>query len=121
MPEEIWEKIFMLTKEFPSSILRATLGVTSAQFQRKLDEYSIKLSGQQKAAPLADLSFYEIPKPKISSAPLYQPAKALATNTLIVEFCRADGRMMKIHTTTDSFAELMRAFFELSRSTELPQ
>jgi hypothetical protein len=46
-----------------------------------------------------------------SFAQAFEADIPLATNTLIVEFCRADGKIMKIHTTTESFSALMKAFF----------
>jgi len=30
---------------------------------------------------------------------------------LVVEFCRSDGQIMKIHTTQDSISTLMQSFF----------
>ena len=41
----------------------------------------------------------------------YKPAEAFTTTTSVVELYRPDGMMMKIHFTTDRFAELLRAFF----------
>jgi hypothetical protein len=77
------------------------------QFRRKLDELRPSAQPQQAFRP-PHIDFCEA-----KEAPLnhYKPARIPATNTLVVEFCRADGRIMKIHTTTDSFAELMKAFF----------
>jgi len=51
--------------------------------------------------------------PKKSS---YQPQSLPSGKTLVVEFCRADGRVMKIHTTQDSIPTLMKAFYAEDKS-----
>lgn len=107
IPDDIWESIFALVDKYPDLPVCNVLGVTKMQFQRKMDE-------------LRSSAVLPIPSPKIpvmdfceakEATPSYKPDRIPATNTLIVEFCRSDGRIMKIHTTTDSFAELMKAFF----------
>lgn len=79
------------------------------QFQRKLDEHTPHAATQNQKTHKTPIDFCEAKDTPSSS--LYKPARIPATNTLVVEFCRADGRIMKIHTTTDSFSELMKAFF----------
>lgn len=115
IPESIWQQIFVLLEKFPESTLRAATGISSNQFRRKLQERAEGMNNTSsipKVSSPAHIDFCEVKTSKsISQAALYKPAKILATNTLIVEFCRADGQIMKIHTTTDSFAELMKAFF----------
>jgi hypothetical protein len=100
-----------LLNKFPESTICAALGISKMQLHRKIDER--RSSVPSKPAKLhthkpPHVDFCEAKEPQ---PPLYKPAKIPATNTLIVEFCRADGHIMKIHTTTDSFAELMKAFF----------
>ena len=112
MPEEIWDLIFELSEKFPTSTICAAAGVNTTQFRRKLDERMAYSNSHNKIDPLEDLDFCEVATGKLTADPsMYKPEKIPATNTLIVEFCRADGQIMKIHTTTDSFAELMQAFF----------
>lgn len=109
IPDALWKNIFTLLNQFSIQILCATLGISKMQFQRKLDEHtSLAITKNQQASrpPMDFCEAREAPP----SLP-YKPARIPATNTLVVEFCRADGRIMKIHTTTDSFAELMKAFF----------
>lgn len=109
IPESIWQQIFALHERFSESTLRSALGISAAQFQRKLAEYNRQAVP---SAPLPVMDFCEIKQsPPLLKNSLYKPAKIPATNTLVVEFCRADGQVMKIHTTTDSFAQLMQAFF----------
>jgi hypothetical protein len=112
IPEWIWQQIYVLLEKFPGSTVRAATGISSTQLRRKLEERSSRTVSHEKPS-VATIDFCEAKENKPSkSAPLYQAIRIPATNTLIVEFCRADGRIMKIHTTSDSFAELMKAFFE---------
>jgi hypothetical protein len=110
IPESIWQQIFALLERFSESTLRSALRISAAQFQRKLAEYNRQAVASETPLPVMD--FCEVKKsPSLLKNSLYKPAKIPATNTLVVEFCRADGQVMKIHTTTDSFAQLMKAFF----------
>lgn len=117
IPKEIWDNIFELVKKYPHMPIPTMLGITKMQFQRKLDERKITLNSSEIEAPVSQTKPREYPRMDFcetkeeSPARPYKAEKIPATNTLIVEFCRADGRIMKIHTTTDSFAELMKAFF----------
>lgn len=111
IPETIWQQIFLLLEQnIPQSRIQAATGITRRQLNQKLMEHSKPYApNNQSATPSPVIDFCEVRQEK-SSTP-YQSCKIPATNTLVVEFCRADGRIMKIHTTTDSFAELMKAFF----------
>lgn len=113
IPESIWQQVLILLEKFPEPTVRAATGISSTQFRRRLEKRSSSCTTQKKAADIpVNIDFCEVKESNsFQSIPLYKPAKIPATNTLIVEFCRADGRIMKIHTTTDSFAELMKAFF----------
>ncbi len=104
IPDDIWKNILALEEKFPELPLHSILGITKMQFLRKRDE----LSSSATRARQPHVDFCEA---KEDRSPCYQPARIPATNTLVVEFCRADGKIMKIHTTTDSFSELMKAFF----------
>jgi hypothetical protein len=109
IPDELWKNIFTLLNQFSVQTLCATLGISKMQFQRKLDEHTSHVVTQNQQTSKPPMDFCEAREAPPSSS--YKPARIPATNTLVVEFCRADGRIMKIHTTTDSFAELMKAFF----------
>jgi len=108
IPNDIWQSIFLLVKKYPDMPVTTMLGITKMQLQRKLDERTTTTDAPAKPREYPRMDFCE---PKEETSLPYKPARIPATNTLIVEFCRADGRIMKIHTTTDSFAELMKAFF----------
>lgn len=109
IPDALWKNIFSLLNKFSAQTLCATLAITKMQFQRKLDEHTPHAAKQNQQTHKTPIDFCEVKD--TPSSHLYKPAKIPATNTLVVEFCRSDGRIMKIHTTTDSFAELMKAFF----------
>lgn len=108
IPDVIWKQIFILLKKFPEPTLSAALVISRIQFQRKLDEQKLLETLSSKTFDTPHVDFCEA---RQVPTPLHKPARIPATNTLVVEFCRSDGRIMKIHTTTDSFAELMKAFF----------
>ena len=112
MPDALWKNIFSLLNKFSTKTLCDTLGITKMQFQRKLDEHTPHAATQSQKTQKTHKTPLDFCEAKdTSSSHLYKPVRIPATNTLVVEFCRADGRIMKIHTTTDSFAELMKAFF----------
>ena len=107
IPDDIWESIFALVDKYPDLPVCGVLGVTKMQFQRKMDELRSSAAPPTQSIKIPAMDFCEARE----APPSYKPERIPATNTLIVEFCRSDGRIMKIHTTTDSFAELMKAFF----------
>jgi hypothetical protein len=112
MPDEIWQDILLLKNKFSETTICGALGIVKMQLLRKIDEKKPQVTILPKASQLSKIDFCEVKQiPASAPPPLYTPNKIPATNTLIVEFCRADGRIMKIHTTTDSFAELMKSFF----------
>jgi hypothetical protein len=117
MPSHIWQDIFTLLNKFSEATICAALDIPKAQLRHKLEEShppSLSASLSAKPAPPPKIDFCEVkqtPLPITAPASLYKPAKIPATHTLVVEFCRADGRIMKIHTTTESFSDLMKAFF----------
>src|SRR3990167_7098094 len=113
IPEEIWDAVFILSKSIPQSKIRTATGITTQQFKRKMQlrqniiqEKHIENSNDN------DLEFCEAITEKRSIPIAYKPAKAFATNTSIVELYRPDGMLMKIHICTDSFNDLLHAFFK---------
>ena len=111
IPDDIWKDIFILIEKFPKTNICGAFNITNAQLRAKIKENDLQKDiSIEPENNNQHLKFVEI-KPAPENNSYYKPEKIPATNTLVVEFCRADGRIMKIHTTTDSFAELMRAFF----------
>lgn len=104
IPDSLWRKIFALAKEHSPSKMRGLFGISSQQYAKKLKE----LCPEQPAAlnKPEPIDFCEVQK--TDSLDYLNPA---INPTLVVEFCRADGKIMKIHTTTRSIKDVMRAFF----------
>ena|SRR3990167_5911267 len=115
IPSNIWDQIFVLIQNMPTSKVLGALNITREQFnnkclERNLIEYIDDLEPSdftEECNSLADFCAVETRYPLAS-----KPAKAFATNTSIVELYRPDGMLMKIHICTDSFAELLDAFFK---------
>ncbi len=118
VPDEIWDKIFLLLKTVPESRVVSALGISSVRLQAQRD----KRQPLEEHAPVDAINREEYP-PKNPAAidfceakptfPLeYKPAKAFVTNTCVVELFRRDGMLMKIHICTDKFEDLLKAFFD---------
>jgi hypothetical protein len=110
IPDPLWRNIFTLANTISPAKLRAIFGMSNAQYQRKFHELTPDANGALAQSPPASpppLAFCEA---KVRQ-PFYQPQKLPSTPTMVVEFCRADGQLMKIHTTTDSFKALLSLFF----------
>lgn len=112
MPDALWKKVIILCKQFPNQTkIRRRLLITKPQLKNKLREFG------------DDFVFndpVELCKiPKIQNVPTYKKVEdSFSTlSTLIVEFCRADGCIMKIHTTTKSIQELINNFLGESNVT----
>lgn len=108
MPDEIWLKLFELAELYTKAKVRALFGINNKQFAKKHEEL-VGVPKQTKQPPISmPPSLCEVKiTPKKST---YQPQPLPSGKTLVVEFCRADGRVMKIHTTQDSILTLMNAF-----------
>lgn len=129
IPDPMWGKIFALAKVHGANKVRQIFGISAKQFNVKLTEQTKK--EQSTAAPTSEETL-SIPSPSQSpSAPPIPPIDwcealspvsppkfsnpydevPIATHTLIVEFRRADGKIMTIHTTTHRVGEIMQSFF----------
>lgn len=118
VPDEIWDKIFLLLKTIPESRVVSALGISSVRLQAQRE----KRQPLEERAPAEIINREEYP-PKNPAAidfceekptfPLeHKPAKAFSTNTCVVELYRRDGMLMKIHICTDKFEDLLKAFFD---------
>lgn len=114
IPSRIWDKIFILLNTTSESKIRKAAGISSAQFRKAQEEYNIRSQSiDNQSSPTKkheQIDFCEVTQ---DLSPLdYKPAEAFTTSTSVVELYRPDGMLMKIHFTTDRFAELLRAFFK---------
>jgi len=105
MPDALWKKVISLCKQFPDQTkICRRLFITKTQLKAKLREFG------DEALFNDPIELCKIPK--IQSLPSYKDVEDgfSALSTLVVEFCRADGCVMKIHTTTKSIHELINNF-----------
>jgi hypothetical protein len=109
IPEALWKKIFSLAKTHPPSKIRSLFGISSQQYPHKFNQYYP--SPDATAAKPIDPASVQFCEVNTKPPPLYQPLKIPATNTLVVEFCRSDGQVMRIHATHDCLATIMPLFF----------
>lgn len=113
IPEALWKKIFSLTKAHPPTKIRALFGISSQQYQNKFNQHfpppppDTSVSRQPVDNASVQFCQAEVSKPP----PLHQPLKIPATNTLVVEFCRNDGQVMRIHATHECLATIVPLFF----------
>ena len=119
IPDALWRKIFALETTLAASKIRTLLKISTKQYTRKHKQLSThatagkKQSSGQKQADIVELCQVKTsPPPQPSSTSMYKPLKIPSTNTLIAEFRHADGRIMKIHSTSDSVEQLIQAFFK---------
>lgn len=120
IPDELCRQIFALESYYSAGKLRRCFGLSTRQYHSKREKYfpthikpAVEETSKQKPAaemtpPLSPPKLCEI---KIIPANPYTPDPLPSAKTLVVEFCRSDGRIMKIHTTQDSIPTLMHTFF----------
>ncbi len=111
IPEKLWEKIFALADTHSAAKLRALLNITAKQYRDKHEQ----LRGTT-CQTKADAKSNNEGKAKLcqvnvnSSLPQSKPIAAF--NTIVVECCRADGQVLKIHTTNENINTVIKAFYE---------
>jgi len=110
IPENIWDKIFVLLESIPSTRICKVLGITSTQMRDKIEaRQNNDPESHPSTTDVQKIDFCEVDTPKF---PLdYKPAQAYDTRTSVVEIRRPDGMLMKIHICTDRFDELLSAFY----------
>ncbi len=118
IPIPLWQQIFGLLGKYTETEIRSVLRLTPTQLERgsALIEEAERLNqgGVLPRSNKAPIDFCEVQEQ--ASYPLaYKPAEAFATNTCVVELYRPDGMLMKIHICTDSFEELLHAFYKGSQ------
>lgn len=120
-PDELWRKILALGKRHGHRKVCQIFGLSARQYHDKEAEY-LGLSSTSTVPP-TPVSSAQAPTPSFQWCEAKPAPSALEeddesgpvplmTHTVVVEFRRADGQLMKIHTTTDRFHELLAAFFQ---------
>lgn len=112
IPETLWKKIFSLAKTHNPVKIRSLFGISCQQYQNKFNQYFPPPDKAASTQP-TDSAPVQFCQAEVNSKPppLYQPLKIPATNTLVVEFCRSDGQVMRIHATHECLATIMPLFF----------
>jgi hypothetical protein len=116
IPDGIWNQIFILLETMSESRVLGKLGIGQGQLlskrqERQVNEVAINKTAEERwdEGEMEPVEFCEVtPKYPLD----YKPAKAFSTTTSVVELYRPDGMLMKIHICTDSFEDLLRAFFK---------
>jgi len=121
IPDTLWQKIFALAKTHTASKIRSLLGISTKQYNTKYEQMFAHAKADkeqcsnQTPADLIDLCQVKtspLPPPPRSATSPYKSLKIPASNTIVAEFYRSDGRIMKIHSTSESFSCLIQAFFQ---------
>lgn len=131
IPIPLWRQIFALSESHNPNVIRQLLGISRPQYDKKLAELfpSQQKSPEPLAAPAVleppSIEFCEVSSDKTTTtakkskatpakkhSPHYEEVpRYIGVNTVIVEFCRADGKIMKIHTTSHCFKEIIDSFY----------
>ena len=110
IPDNIWHNIINISNNYPRGVLCSKLRITVSQLKnnsKRLNRYNevyadpVELCQVPSITASTDIT-------NNSSPGLISPLK-----TLVVEFTRPDGNVMKVHTTNESIAELIQTFFEV--------
>jgi hypothetical protein len=122
IPSEVWDGIFVLLKTIPESRVLVALQITREQLNSERKERNSLVKSKIKNPKPNEMHENNTPPIEFCEVkptfPLeYKPAKAFATNTCVVELYRPDGMLMKIHICTDSFEDLLQAFFNGDTTT----
>ena len=125
IPDTLCRQIFALETTHSSAQLRRLFGMSAQQYQTKRDKL-LAPPASSLEPPAAPNSRVAPPqsgiKPTPHTAPKLchikiKPDSPYAVDslpipkTMVVEFCRSDGKIMKIHITQDSIQELIHTFF----------
>lgn len=109
IPDELWRKILSLGNYHGATKIRSLFGISSKQYESKQQQ----IAGTISQPNTTHVEFCQVAA--TPPQPAYKP-EAIPTinaNTVtVVEFCRHDGNIMKIHTTTQHFKTIIQSFFE---------
>lgn len=120
IPNDIWHEIIALYKTFPEQArLCRKLGISRYQLKCKLQEFKEEalyndpneLCNIPQIAPIKK----QPDKTKKTTTSNEEPFSPLAT--IVVELCRPDKTIMKIHTTTQSVQEIITSFLGVKDAT----
>ena len=113
LPDVIWKNIFTLSEHYSVKRVCSFLGIGITRYNKKFHQFypsqkhtTTKKSEVTQKSDRPPVDFCEVK----TKNPIFEPLQ-IPTNTVIVEFRRADGNIMKIHCLSDRFHEIIQAFF----------
>ncbi len=111
MPDALWEKIFALSNQHSLKRMRSVFGISDKRYQKKYRELHPTESPSPQATPtqkpdIPPIDFCEVK----TRNPVFEPLN-IPTNTVLVEFARRDGKVMKIHMLSSRLIEIIDAFY----------
>jgi len=127
IPDRLWRLIFELATHYGASQIRRLCAISNKQYKSKYQafypeansasattaKHTLKkapTTGQSSSQkPPADDPFCEV---NIKTKQPVFEALHIPTNTVIAEFVRPDGYVMKIHCLSERFLELINAFYQ---------
>lgn len=128
IPDALWSKLFDLANQYSPATVKRLFGISAKQYNAKLQEFQSKQRDSAQTTQHKPISQPNIKNKELISkgnghsnelcqinikkkeSP-YELAPLPSAKTVIVEFCRSDGKIMKIHTTQDSITNLINTFF----------
>lgn len=110
MPDDLSKKIVELAERIGDQKVRSLCGISSEQLKRKREKFSTSL-GLEPVSLLPEDTVGEAVSVSVTPQRHYQPDPLPAKKTVIVELHDPQGRVMKIHATSDCVEEVIRAFY----------
>jgi len=125
IPEELWDRIFDFSELYKPITLCSLFGISKAQYNK---QQALRVSQAHQRVHKQESEPKEVHSvPDSNSSPFckikvvppqssYQSQPLPTPKTMIVELCRQDGQIMKIHTTQDSIDVIIKTFFAEDKS-----
>ena len=108
IPDDLWRKILVLVDQLDMPKVKALLGVSTDQIRHK--QAQLNAPTEPALKEITPTPVVKQPKAE-QAAKFYQPAPLPSKQTFVVELHHESGKLMKIHSTTDTLRELMCAFY----------
>jgi len=110
IPTALWERIFALAKAYPEARIRRLLGIGTQQYRSKYKQ--LHSLSQTKKQPASNGQQDTVTLCRVdTSEPVPKVAPIATVNTIVVECRRADGQILKIHTSNESIETVMKTFY----------
>ena len=126
MPDSLWDKILQLVEQLDTQKVKNLFGVSSEQIKNKQAQRQRALNANlleevtlgPEPASLSEPSTHTVtalperaPDKPTQADKFYRPSHLPDKPTCVVEIYNAEGKLMKIHMTTDTIREVFDAFY----------